>query len=79
MHKAKVYVEGVKYSFIGLAVGWSSAIMMGGVVVLSILSGSGLKGLRSGFWDLRPNVHQIDFIFLFFKIYVLDLTKQSSD
>ena len=63
MHKAEVYVEGVKYSFIGLFVGRSSAIMMGGVLVLRILSGFGLKGLKSGFWDLRPSIYQIDLIF----------------
>ena len=43
MQEAVVYVEGVKYSFIGLAVESSSATVMGGVLNLSILSGSGLK------------------------------------
>jgi len=49
MHEAEVYVEGVKYSFIGLAVEISSAIVVDGVLYLRILSGSRLKGLKSGF------------------------------
>ena len=47
MQEVFVYVEGVKYSFIGLAV--SSAIVISGVLDLRILFGSGLKGIKSGF------------------------------
>ena len=45
MHEANVYVEGVKYSFIGLVVGMSSVIVVDDVKGLRILLGS-------GFWDL---------------------------
>jgi len=78
MHKADVYIEGVKYSFIGLVVGMSSIIVVDGVLDLRILSGSGLKGLKLGFWDLRPSIHQIDFDFFKKCFLLLYLTKQSS-
>ena len=57
MQKSVVYKEGVKYSFIDLAVKISSAMIMGGVLGLTILSGLGLKGTKSGFWDLLPSIH----------------------
>jgi len=44
-----VYVERVKYSFIGLAVKSFSAMKMGGVLDLRILFGSGLKGSNQDF------------------------------
>jgi len=47
MQETVVYVEEVKYSYIGLAV--SSAMVMGGVLDLKILSGSALKEIKSGF------------------------------
>ena len=59
MQETVVYVEEVKYSYIGLAV--SSAMVMGGVLDLKILSGSALKEIKSGFWDLLPRIHQVFF------------------
>jgi len=46
---AVMYVKGVNYSFISLAVESSSAMIVGGVLGLRILSGSVLKGIKSGF------------------------------
>ena len=71
MLEANVYVEGVKYSFIGLVVGMSSVIVVDDVKGLRILLGS-------GFWDLWPSIHQI--VFDSFKIFffMLYLSKQSS-
>ena len=56
-----MYVKGVKYSFIGLAIVRSSAIVIGGVLCLRIPSGSRLKEVKSGFLDIRPSIHQVDF------------------